>query len=254
MAFPTPIFRGTLDPKLQKYTIQYSPTGGYNRTYDYRNFSEPLMQSLMTQWTNLGCEVTLTGAAGVFTLQVRDSTGEYVLDSWQIQQSDERVNCLQNPRHVGVITDDEKDIIRRYLDNPGLMSSPALGTAAMRLYRRMVEGATEFVRSVYILRHTTNAPSNWAANVADFNVDRIYTTAQLLNECQNTSFWLLPLPPAMAYFIDNIYYPTAPSAYYTNGWLKRGASRSTAANFRIELTTEYWSGQISNDEYSLATF
>jgi hypothetical protein len=125
---------------------------------------------------------------------------------------------------------------------------------AQRLYTRMADGATEFVRSVYILKHTTNAPSNYSANIADYNVDRIYTTSQLLSETTNSGFWLLPLPASMQYFINSLYFPATPSAYYTNGWLKRGASRSTAANFRTELSTEYWMGQISNDEYLLASF
>lgn len=247
------ILRGTVDPKLQRYSVQYSPVSGYNRQYDYKGFGESLMQSLMDTWTEIGCEATLSGEHDVYTLQVRDSTGETTLDSWQIQQLDERPNCLSNPRHISNTTQEEREIIRYWLDNPTENQSPAgLGAYALRLYYRMAEGATEFVRSIYILRHTTNAPSNYSANIADKNVDCIYTTEQLLQETQNSFSWRLPLPPAMAYFIDHVDFPDTRD-YYINGWLKRGASRTTAANFRQEISTEYWMGQISTDEYASAS-
>jgi len=36
-----------------------------------------------------------------------------------------------------------------------------------------------------------NAPARWNVNVADFNVEKVYSISQLLSEWQSTSLWVL---------------------------------------------------------------
>lgn len=270
--------RGTLQPKLQRQMVRYSPASGYLNQYDYRGIDSVWMRRLMQQWINLNCEVTLNVSHGIATLEVVDSTGEITLDEWQILQNDERPTSLVNPLNLAATADDVSDAGlpitgQDVLDAIAIVMAAGecdLGTlkaanykqllayfttngmaASARLLQRMNSGADSYYQSAYVLRHTTNASSRYEANVADFNVDRIYTVAQLLSEVTSDFYWRLPLPPQMEYFINNLDFPT-PRANYQNGWLKRGASRSTAANFRIQLTTEYWMGQISTDEYQMA--
>lgn len=101
------------------------------------------------------------------------------------------------------------------------------------------EGRTNFLRGKYVLRHTTSAPSNYNLNVADFNVEKIYTISQLLSECQSTSLWILPLPSYLAYKISSYPIPDYIPSNYQWGALKSGSSASSAANRRIEIQTEY---------------
>jgi hypothetical protein len=264
------IFRGTLDPKLQRRVIQYSPSSGYTQNWDYKGFGENLMLSLMSSYTNQGCEVTFTGEHGVYTLQVKDSTGTTTLDTWQIQNQTMQLSRTRNPKLIAATSETTLRVVARAISDSttvtaaaaaiqkeigGTVTAPSLGSAGNRtisgrIFDTMKDGFTSYDRSTYVLRHTTNAPSNYGSNVADFNVDCIYTTSQLLSETQNSNYWLLPLPGALAYFIQgaDAAMPAAPAGY-TNGWFKFGSSRSTAANNRIEINTEYMLGQHSADDY-----
>ncbi len=99
-------------------------------------------------------------------------------------------------------------------------------------------GRTSFLRGKYVLRHTTNAPSNYATNVADWNVEKIYSIPLLLSECQSPSYWIMPLPGYLAYKINNYRVPTLRGNYAWGG-LKTRSGAITAARGRVEITTEY---------------
>lgn len=100
-------------------------------------------------------------------------------------------------------------------------------------------GRTNFLKGKYLLRHTTNAPSEYGPNQADFNVENIYTIAQLLTECQSTTLWYLPLPGYLAYKILSYPVPANMPPNYVWGALKEGSGAVTAARNRVEITTEY---------------
>lgn len=100
-------------------------------------------------------------------------------------------------------------------------------------------GATNYAHSKYVVRHTTNAPNNYSANVADFNVEKIYTIAQLLTEAQNGALWILPLPAYLAYKILNYPVPVNMPDNYLFGALKMRSNAVTAARNRIEISQEY---------------
>jgi hypothetical protein len=102
-----------------------------------------------------------------------------------------------------------------------------------------LRGRTNFLHGKYMLRHTTNAPSDYGPNVADNNVEKIYTIAQLLTECQDTSLWFLPLPGYLAYKILSYPVPGEMPPNYVWGAVKTGSGAVTAANRRVEIVTEY---------------
>lgn len=114
-------------------------------------------------------------------------------------------------------------------------------------------GRTNFLKGKYTLRHTTNAPSDFGANQADFNVENIYTIAQLLTECQSTSLWYLPLPGYLAYKILSYPVPANMPPNYIWGALKQGSGAVTAARNRVEITTEYLIDACPMHTYGLAT-
>lgn len=100
-------------------------------------------------------------------------------------------------------------------------------------------GRTNFLKGKYMLRHTTSAPLEYGPNQADFNVENIYTIAQLLTECQSRSLWYLPMPGYLAYKILSYPVPANMPPNYVWGALKCGSGAVTAARNRVEITTEY---------------
>ena len=102
-----------------------------------------------------------------------------------------------------------------------------------------VRGRTNFLKGKPLLRHTTSAPSDYGPNQADFNVENIYTIAQLLTECQDPTLWYLPLPGYLAYKILSYPVPATMPPNYAWGALKMYSGAVTAARNRVEITTEY---------------
>jgi len=107
------------------------------------------------------------------------------------------------------------------------------------VYNLVLRGSDVYPYSQYVLRHTTNVGNGYNSNIADVNVDCVYTSSQLLSEVQNAGLWIFPLPGELQYFIQHIPAPAAQSGYLW-GWLKRSATRTTAPFNRVDLTTEYW--------------
>ena len=112
-------------------------------------------------------------------------------------------------------------------------------------------GATNFTSGKYRLRHTSNIPAKWTVNVADFNVEEIYTISQLIAECTGSGF-IYPLPNYLMYKILNfVPDPVSPlTPYYTWGALKEKSDANTAVNNRVELVTEYLIDNISTLLYN----
>lgn len=100
-------------------------------------------------------------------------------------------------------------------------------------------GATSFVHGKYSLKHTTVAPGTYSTNVADFNVEQIYSIAALLSEAQDPTLWILPLPAYLAFKISAYPVPSAMPPNFEFGSLKMRASATTMARGKIEIVTEY---------------
>ena len=116
-----------------------------------------------------------------------------------------------------------------------------------------LRGQTSFLRGKYTLKHTLSAPSDYAANVADFNVEKIYTISQLLTEAQNTGLWVFPLPGYLAYKILNYTVPTYMQENRMWGALKTGSNAITTARARVEIATEYLLDAWPKHTYGLAS-
>jgi len=98
-----------------------------------------------------------------------------------------------------------------------------------------------------------SAPSDYSANVADFNCERIYSIAQLLTECQNGNLWYLPLPGYLVFKILSFPIPGTMPAGYMWGALKMRSGAVTAARNRIEISTEYIIDAMPIFTYGLAS-
>lgn len=255
---PNPILRGSLLPFLQYEENDFDPTRGYIYRAYFRGIGHDQMLSQQQDFVRLGIACRFRSEGGISTLEAEDSTQVYTLDYWQLVGNDESMDILSHPEMLAIATDTQIALMRGYLDqskdpvvafqDPGLASLS--GTAAQRFYGLEMRGSTDFRQSQYVLRHTTNAPNTWAANIADFGINTIYTTGQLITEIGSSAFWINPAPYRLKYKINNIG-PPASQTNYQWGWLKSTSTETLAVRNRIQIDTEYTLALWSTDAYPL---
>ncbi len=122
---------------------------------------------------------------------------------------------------------------------------------ASTVFDLMIKGQDHFAFSQYVVKHTTSVSNAASGNVSDNNVECIYTTGQLLGEVSSSSSWRYPMPGRLQTKISNIGVPSFKGGYVW-GWRKLPSTETTGANFRIEISTEYWLDQWSTFYYGLA--
>lgn len=251
----THIYKGTPNPKLQRYTGKYDPISGFTYDQEFRGLDPKLMQSLANAYANAGCSYELTVAFGVATLRTTDNRGNITLDTWEIGVNQILESSLKNPRNIaGVNSVDDMLTLAKFIRGE-LSYDEALplldggNTWTTALIERLNQGSDSYFTDQYTLRHTTNVSNRWAFNVADFNKNCIYTPAQFYSEVQNSNDWIFPMPNAFVNVLTSNAAPAAPAGY-TWGYLKSGSPRSTAANNRSNIVTEYKQFLWSNYEYS----
>lgn len=258
MAAPRPVIRGNNGPLLQRFEYTYDPSRGYSGMTEYEGFDEIKMRNLMQPYISAGMGCRLVGEYDKFTLQIYDSDNqqvESIIDTWQIAQNELQISSLLNPRNITNVSETDLIIIGKFHAgsieyDTALSSITASNPYATRLLKRIQQGSTHYSTGQYVLRHTTNVGNRTTFNVSDANVDCIYTVSQLISECANSGLWVFPIPPRLITKINLLPFPPVRTGYQ-NGWLKRGSTETTGANNRIDITTEYWMGQISTDEYAL---
>lgn len=265
------VYRGTLQPLLQRVTDRSSPVNGFVREFEYRGMSEARARALFNTYISAGMEAELAVNHGICSLVATDTSGAITIDTWEIGANQNAPIVFENPRNIANIAKATLMLIRFAVEKGlspdeaikiwdadtnltgqyGAAAWPAANTAGSRLYERAMRGKTEYRSFGYVLRHTTNVSNRYGQNIADVGVNNIYSTASLLSETQNANLWIYPLPGRLGYKISSI---TAPAgrADYLWGWLKSASSESTAANNRVNIVTEYTLDQWSTDEY--ATF
>ncbi len=245
------IVKGTFLPQAQNISWEFDPQTGYLILSDYKGSNQQLMLNLQQDFVRAGIACKLTYHQGdTATLEVHDSTQQYTIDVWQIVGNEERRDLFIHPNARALLTDpDMIASIRQHLENndkssdafpddPSDILFPVRGTLIESYYEMYQGGQTEYQHAQYVLRHTTNVANRWPRNIADIGVDNIYTTAELLSETQNSGLWVFPLPYPMAFEIANILPAPAVDGYLW-GWLKTAPTKTTAANNRMDITTEY---------------
>ena len=255
------IIRGNILAQLQSEQFLWDSSRGFVHRSNYHGVSQDNMRILQDGYIAAGIASVLDYTQdGCARLDVEDSTQSYLIDTWQILGNEEGRDGLNHPGLTLALTAaslNAPKIIaaaRQHLENNDdpttlfgtggdFYGSPAI---LRRFYELQVRGSTEYRHGQYVLRHTTNAPNRYSANISDFGVDQIYTPAELISECSDGGAWVYPLPSRLAYKISNIAVPTY-QANYLWGWLKGASTETTAANNRIEISTEFICEQWSTD-------
>ena len=262
------IWKGSASPFLKSFSGKFSPTSGWSFNQKFSGLSVLQMQTLANIYSASGCAYTVSYDNGMATLETEDNRGNVTIDTWEIGVNRTTRGCLQNPLNIAALggvgsvdllalasfaagdvvvtgTQTQYDATKAYIvagdNNP----------AALRLLDRMNTGQDSYQFDQYTLRHNTNASNRGYYNVADLNVNCIYTYANLIGEITNFGYWIFPAPPEILGAISDIFAGLAsPLAYYMQGALKGGSQRTTTANNRINISTEYALDVWSTDEYT----
>ena len=261
----TPRINGTLAPIAKSPVVQFDPQRGYVTRQEYESGGDNLLstaQSLAAQ--RIGYEFTRSAAVSRIVASIsggQPGQNDVELDTWQILANEIEKDVKQHPTflameesYAGTIGYVVRDV-ELYNEGkaPGSPAPNAGATAnAAKLFHLLVRGSVHYADTQYVLRHTTNVGGGYSANIADTNVNKIYTTTQLITECSSASSWLYPLPGRLVYKLNQI--PDATDrTNYLWGWRKLASTETTAANGRIEINTDYSLDQWSTVLYTEVT-
>lgn len=280
---------GSPYPILQRTERDFDPTRGFIIREHWEGTSQTLMEALQNDYVNAGIACKIIYELGKGVLQVNDSTQEYTLDYWEMPNNDEVLDPFLNPNIVAEINttanpDATIAAIRDGLasNEPSFIaatdSAPASGLFSklpcsairaglpngtgipsgtfgytQRTYYNVLLGLTGYKDAAdglgYVLRHSTNVSNKYQTNIADFGTGQIYSVPQLLSEISDNGLWINPCPEPFQYLIAHILPPISRPGWQI-GWFKDRSTRSTAANNRINITTEYVYGQFDSDLYN----
>lgn len=264
-------YRGTQELLRQRITESYSPQAGFVREFEYRGLSYTKAAALANLNAANGVTYTLTNQQGIATLVLQDSSGATAIDTWEIGVTHVSASSFFNPlnnNHLfelidwdhghdkavflkGIQDKTKWDEVYKAMTNPNKASNQL---ATLRAYDRFALGGDSFWTDQYTVRHTTNVSTRYPYNIADAHKNFIYTPAQFYTEVQSALLWLYPMPNSFVnVLISNppIVVPSLLAPYYLWGYLKGGSSRTTAANNRTQIVTEYRQYAWSVDEYSV---
>lgn len=258
------VYRGKSVPIRQKLVERYSATSGITTETEWRCFDEGQIRAFANSYAANGCDYEMISDGGAYSLLARraNSNGgiDVTIDTWQIQVSRNLKHVIESPITKNNVSAAHLLSISKVLSGElkydDVLEEVAANDFAVRLLTDLHKGSDSYAHSGYSLLHTTNAPARYGVNRADENVDCLYSTALLLSETQNSNSWIYPLPGRLAFKIQNIL--SAAVALYDMhdnfmwSWLKGGSSESTAANGRINISTDYEFGEWSTDRYFIA--
>lgn len=261
---------GNLFPQVQRTEYDFDPTRGPIVRQIFDGASQAIMYSLYLDYVRQGIACRLSyELSGRASLEIIDSTQEWVLDSWEFDGDSENVAWLLNPKQFGSwtnVTAAAKAVakINDYLESntdrdtafKDAALSPFVNTTTWLQYPFAQMGATSYDNAGegigYVLKHSTNVSNQYTVNIADFNVGEIYTPAQLLSEVSDSGLWINPLSLRGQYKIATL--PTPPFRQnWLVGWMKGRSTETTAANNRVDIVTNYRYGQWSLALYNPVT-
>lgn len=264
-------YRGSFRAAIQSETNDFDPVRGYIYRAIFRGINQDQMLAIQSDYVQSGVACSLTGSHGVYTLEVVDSTREYTLDDWQLDGNEERLDLFSHPTLLAIFggnfdsptANASYEILRQAVEDNSKVSavysqfqaagySDSDSATIARFYGLYIRGTTEFENdtdgSGYVLKHQTNVSNRWQVNISDFNVGKIYTTAELLSEVQSTALWIKPIEPRLAYKIAHFPAPN-PQPNFAWGWKKSRSTESTAANNRVAIQQFYTLALWSTDLY-----
>jgi hypothetical protein len=269
----SPIKKGTVGPITKPFKVRFDPRAGQTLEQELTGGVNALLALFATaqaQGATGEFDVNpvlskLTSETPIGGITINGVTiSDYVFDQWEIETNESSESLFQCPRIKNNVSANDRAVIARAVadgtslaaaaaactaDGVGLNWSPVITTftaptLAMpnQLYNEMIKGQDAWGPFTYVLRHTSNVSQYSGYNVADNNVNCLYTTAQLLSEVGNASLWTYPIPARLVTKINNIPVESpAPDEadYYLWSWKKSASREQINAQFRVDIVTEY---------------
>jgi len=257
-----PRINGTLQPVRTSLRSNYDPTKGITVTQEFESAGDGL-GGLANEFFRNRIQyehhinprkskllATASGAEAGFP--------ELTLDRWELLANENQKDIKEHPAVIAIANGDPSlaDVLQAvsdYNENIG-GTDPHWFTdddTASLLFRLLIHGVTSYALGQYVLRHTTNVSNAYDANVADLGVESVYSTSALISEISDSGFWLFPCPGRLIAKIERIEVQDR-NADLNWGWRKLPSTETTAANNRIDITTEYWLAGWSKLVYALA--
>jgi hypothetical protein len=242
---PKPIITGTLAPVKQPTEYTFDPVKGYSFVERWESAGDNL-RGVAAQYASLRIPYNFipSGHKSVIIATSSQPEGgqtEVTTDTWQILANEIQKSLREHPTfsQLEVTNPGEVGAMYAAAANNDRPPNGSVSVTAVALYDLLIRGVTHYALGQYVLRHSTNVSNGYGVNVADVNIEHVYTPVQLLLETQNATFWINPLPGRLAYKISNLSSPVAKTGYLW-GWRKLPSTETTGANNRVDITTEYW--------------
>ena len=268
----SPIKKGTVGPITKPFKVRFDPRAGQTLEQELTGGVNALLALFATaqaQGATGEFDVNpvlskLTSETPIGGITINGVTiPDYVFDQWEIETNESSESVFGDPRVKNNISVGDRAVIARAVaDGKSLAEAVSavnsdLGTSytaptagnSLQLYNEMIKGQDSWGPFTYVLRHTSNVSQYSGYNVADNNVNCLYTTGQLLTEVgnalwtyPNASLWTYPLPTRLVTKINNIPVQSPASdeaAYYLWSWKKSASREQINAQFRVDIVTEY---------------
>lgn len=110
---------------------------------------------------------------------------------------------------------------------------------ASTLWTMLSLGQDSFVKSQFVFRLTQYFVNGTILDIAYEDVNKVYSTANLIIETNPTALYISALNECATQFYADTYGGATPSGH-TFGWLKQAPQLNNVSGNRSALTVEYW--------------
>jgi len=249
---PKPRINGSIQPIRTALRQQYDPQRGMVTSQEFESAGDGL-NGLANQCLRDGIqfEHTSNGRRSKLRFESSGNTGggdDVNTDTWQLLCNEASKSILEHPRVLALNQEDENDPnsvksvkAQVELHNAHVALKEPLPTGdALLLYNMLVRGVSSYQVGGYVLKHTTNVAGSYASNIADVNVEKVYSIPALVREITDQTLWAKPCPPRLVYKIENLDVQIHTNDDVLWGWRKLPSQETMSANNRIDISTEYW--------------
>lgn len=241
---------GSLAPIQKPPSIQFDPTRGLIINNEYESAGNGLVGLANTFYAGK-VAFTLKPSTHKSHLSATITSGqagfpELVQDHWQLLANEVQKDLREHPAVLALEASSPGilALILKAVDdfNNGKTTTPSFPDGeANTVFDLMKKGQTHFAVGQYVLRWTTNVSFNSTVYRGEGNREMLYSTSQVISES-------LP-PTAITSAMTSISAPTFVSGYFWS-WRRLPSTRTTVAQNRVEVSTEYWLDQWSTYIYS----
>lgn len=249
---PRPIINGSREPVRTSIRYSYDPQKGMVTRQEFESAGDGL-GGLANQCVRDGIqfEHVANGRRSKLSFESSGNTGggeDINADNWQLLCNETSKSIFEHKRVLDLAQTDPTDPnsvssvkaqVELHEKNRALKEPLPTGDALL-LYNMLIKGVSSYQVGGYVLKHTTNVAGGYAANIADINVEKVYSIPALVREISDVTLWTKPCPPRLIYKIQNLEVQIATNEDLLWGWRKLPAQETLAANNRIDISTEYW--------------